>query len=300
MDYCFFSFGSGFGGAFGAGFGAGAAAGFGAGLGGGGAAGFGAGGAAGLGAADGAGLNAGAGAGGLVAGGGVDLTAGTGVSGLDTGGGTGFAGGGATGLAVAAGAACAGACSGSFTGAAAARAGSAAGVGAVLTGGAGVAFAGVAGGAFRAGGGGGGALATAAVFVDAVFTAAMVAGGAWALANSVTGFGGGGLKPTGAGRASACSGLVDARFVGWPPLFLARLLVSALAELMCCCWKVVGGVCVSCRATCSSGVAWCCTPFGPPLYETLVVLMIVVCSTMVRFSYTFVTALRSTWTMAVL
>lgn len=61
----------------------------------------------------------------------------------------------------------------------------------------GAAFAGGAG-AVGLGAGAGGTLATAAVFAESVFTAATVAGGAWALANSVTGFGGGGLKPAGA------------------------------------------------------------------------------------------------------
>ena len=58
-----------------------------------------------------------------------------------------------------------------------------------------VTFAGTPAGLVEAGGG---ALATDAVLVVATLAADTVSGGAWAVANSVTGLGGGGLKPGGA------------------------------------------------------------------------------------------------------
>jgi len=66
-------------------------------------------------------------------------------------------------------------------------------------------------------------LATAAVFVVAVLAAATVDGGASCLASSVTGLGGGGLKPAGGGCDSAASGLAATRVCGCPPFAEARL-----------------------------------------------------------------------------
>jgi len=94
-----------------------------------------------------------------------------------TGGGGVLVGGGTTGFAAVGGTTGAPGCTGSFARGVVGWAGSAGGTGAALADGMGAAFAGAMGTAFGAGAGGGN-LATAAVFTDAVFTAATVAGGA--------------------------------------------------------------------------------------------------------------------------
>ena len=71
---------------------------------------------------------------------------------------------------------------------------------------------------------------------------------------------------------------------GWPWLTEASCERSIPAVVWCCVWLAVGWMWFSLAKRCSSTLGARLIPPGPPLKATWLLLTIVFCSTMVRFS----------------